>query len=370
MKVLFVGHYREGSGWAQAAIDWILALDAAGVDVVCRPIKLNNENPAIPERVKELEAKSSVGCDYNIQNVLPHFMDYSGSFKKNVGLFFSETLNLTHTGWPSRLNTMDEVWVPSKENLDCLANSGVTVPSRVVNCATDIWKFDKEYKKYELPELVRDTFKFYFIGENIRRKHLTAALIAFYTNFTKYDNASFIIKTHKSGQDFQKCMDDVENNIRAIKDKLRLYNDHGDYPLHCIITGHLPESDIYSIHQQCDCFCMPSFGEGWCIPAFDAMGFGKKVVATETGGLTDFLSDYTDARVIKASVEPVVGYDVVFNDMHTGLDLWKAVSIRDFGLSMKHFYNTRNVSHPAHGLRIRKWSYEAIGHLMKENLEK
>ena len=36
MKVLYFGHYKEGTGWAQAAIDYILALDSVGVDVVCR----------------------------------------------------------------------------------------------------------------------------------------------------------------------------------------------------------------------------------------------------------------------------------------------------------------------------------------------
>lgn len=34
MKVLYLGHYRERSGWANAAINNILALDSVGVDVV------------------------------------------------------------------------------------------------------------------------------------------------------------------------------------------------------------------------------------------------------------------------------------------------------------------------------------------------
>ena len=43
MKVLYIGHYKEDSGWSRAAINNILALDAAGVNVVCRDIKLTNK---------------------------------------------------------------------------------------------------------------------------------------------------------------------------------------------------------------------------------------------------------------------------------------------------------------------------------------
>lgn len=370
MKVLFVGHYREGSGWAQAAIDWILALDAAGVDVVCRPIKLNTDNPKIPDRIIELESKSSIGCDYCIQNVLPHLMDYYGVFKKNVGIFFSETLNLLYTNWPSRLSTMDEVWVPSNEAYDVCINSGVKTKIAIVPCATNAAKYTKKYDKYKLPDTVEDTYKFYFIGEHIRRKRLTAAIIAYYTNFTKYDNVSLIIKSSKSGYSAEDCLAEIEANIEALKGNLRLYRDPTDYPAHCIITGHLAEDEIMSIHQQCDCFVIPSFGEGWCLPAFDAMGFGNSVIATDSGGLTDFLSYYDRGTVIEAETEPVYAYDKVFEDMHTGHDEWKAVSIKAFGRAMRHeFEHTDKYTNPFTKIDVvSHYDYKPIGTLMKEKL--
>ena len=59
MKVLYIGHYRDVSGWARAASDYILAMDSVGIDVVCRPIKLNASVAPIHPRVEELENKSS-----------------------------------------------------------------------------------------------------------------------------------------------------------------------------------------------------------------------------------------------------------------------------------------------------------------------
>ena len=42
MKVLYIGHYKDGdTGWANASKDTVLAMDAAGIDIVPRALKLN-----------------------------------------------------------------------------------------------------------------------------------------------------------------------------------------------------------------------------------------------------------------------------------------------------------------------------------------
>jgi hypothetical protein len=48
MKVLYIGPYRDGTGWAHMAIESIQALVKAGADVVARPVKLNGAKPDIP----------------------------------------------------------------------------------------------------------------------------------------------------------------------------------------------------------------------------------------------------------------------------------------------------------------------------------
>lgn len=69
MKVLYIGCYRDGTGWGQAAIDYILSLDAAGIDVVPRPIKLNDRQINLPKRISELEQKTlqALTFAYNIR---------------------------------------------------------------------------------------------------------------------------------------------------------------------------------------------------------------------------------------------------------------------------------------------------------------
>jgi len=67
MKILYVSHHKEGTGWGQAAVDYILSMDSAGLDVVPRAVKINNRNPNIPNRILQLERKSSKG--FTIQTI-------------------------------------------------------------------------------------------------------------------------------------------------------------------------------------------------------------------------------------------------------------------------------------------------------------
>ena len=119
MKVLYIGVYKDGTGWAHAAQDYILALDAAGIDVVPRAIKQSSLMAEVPDRILELEKKSAHGCNVVIQNVLPHMMEYSGGFEKNIGLYFTETDGYRESSWPGKLSLMDELWVPNFPNGFC-----------------------------------------------------------------------------------------------------------------------------------------------------------------------------------------------------------------------------------------------------------
>ena len=164
MKLLYIGHYRDGSGWAIAAQNYILALDHAGVDVVCRPVKLNDYQGTLPERLLELEAKDIHGCDVVIQNVLPHLMDYHGGMY-NIGLPYVES-TIKGTPWVTHLETMDEVWVTNHSSMENLKESGIN--ATIIDMPLSLDK----YVDVQTAELPTDgDYVFYTIGEMGRRKN-------------------------------------------------------------------------------------------------------------------------------------------------------------------------------------------------------
>lgn len=373
MKVLFVGHYREGTGWGNAAIDYILAMDSAGIDVVCRPIKLNSRNVDLPERILELENKSSSGSDVCIQNVLPHHMDYNGRFKKNIALYFIETSSCAHSIWPNRINQLDEAWVCCNHNVAASKNSGIDIPLSVVPIPCDVSRYESSYGNLNV-ETTKNTFCFYFIGEVTRRKNLAALVKAFHLEFSPNEPVSLVIKANKFGETPESLFLHIQEICEQVKRNLKLYKDTKDYKKEVILTQHLTDEDMLKLHSSMDCFVMPSFGEAWCIPAFDAMGFGNTPICTNVGGMADFVQD--GGILVDGNPEPVFGMVDTFQDICTGQEDWVNINIRLLQNSMRHIYTLKNTNKNVYEHKrnlCRKdsynYSHENIGRLIKERLE-
>ena len=161
MKVLYIGNYKDGTGWGNACANNILALDAVGVDVVPRAITFNNSNGGCNERILELESKSESGCDICIQHTLPHLYSYSSKFK-NIGFIETETSNFIESSWQHHANLMDKILVPVSSSKEACIRSGVTRPIEVVPHCLDIDKYKsyKELNQGSKIEQLLNTFNF------------------------------------------------------------------------------------------------------------------------------------------------------------------------------------------------------------------
>lgn len=369
MKVLFIGHYRDATGWAKAAQEWILALDAVGVDVVPRPVKLNNNHPDIPLKIRELENKSSKGCDVCIQNVLPHLMDYNGHFRKNIGVFFADTDCIGHSGWPQRLNLMDELWVPNTDMLTNCDASRINVPVHVVPCTTDVRKFNVKYDALDMPEL-KDKFVFYHIGDAVRRKNLTALIKAFHLEFSINEPVALLLKTTKYGMTADETCKNLQVMCDTIKRELKIYPNIEFYTKEYIITEHVKDHIMNKIHATGDCYVSPSFGEAWNIPAFNAMGFGKTPICAAVGGPKDYLKG--SSNFVKGDWEPVFGMTDTFADICTGRENWYNISVLDLQRQMRKAFERKpeilEMIQTGDKKVLNDYSYEVVGNQMKELL--
>ena len=216
MKVLYIGCYRDGTGWGQAAIDYILSLDAAGIDVVPRPIKLNDRQINLPKRISELEQKDSSGANICIQHTLPHLMEFSSEFDKNIALYATETSNFIDSDWSRKINMMDEAWVINNQMVESSKASGVRIPIKVVPHATDFQKFAQGHKKIEFPS-AKGNFVFYTVADLNKRKNIEAFIKAFHMEFEPNEPVSILIKTSKHGQ----TPEETALEVRDISNKIK-----------------------------------------------------------------------------------------------------------------------------------------------------
>jgi glycosyltransferase involved in cell wall biosynthesis len=364
MKVLYLAHFTEGRGWANASENYVRSLKAVGVDVVCRPVLINGSRMPSQDIV-ELCNKPVAGTTHVIQHTMPNFWDYSSKVK-NIGLFVTETDSIKYTHWENKIKCMDQVWVPNVEmHLDLKP-----VHARVVPHAADMSVYNKEYKQPNLPQF-KNRFVFYFVGENIKRKRINAILTAYYTAFDCNDDVVLIIKTGRDGQASQETVDDIIKTSNQIKGGMRLYRNRDLFPELVVIPENIPFDELCGLHQFGHCFVNGTFGDAWNQPCFDAFAFGNTIISPLHGGMKQYLNGAMSVFPVDFTKEICFGADPFLPDLHTARENWYTINIRNFADQMKRVYDLEKTQKVAqHKELAKRYSYENIGELMLQMLEK
>ena len=372
MKILYIGHYKEGTGWSRAAIDLILSMHKVGLDVTCRNIKLTTNESPINPTLSILENKPLKNIDICIQHVLPHHMVSTSKFKKNIAHYVGESSTILDTSWAVNLRYMDEIWIPNHSLKNNLANDGFT-NTRVIPYAFDI----EAYSNKSIPSITfnnayaRNTFKFYYIGEMNDRKNVEAIIRSFHSEFAKHEPVSLILKIKSNTMSSVDLGQQCHNLCARIKNEMRIYADIKDYHSEIIIAENLLDEHIEALHNSCDCFVGPSHGEGWSIPAFHAMCFGNTPICSKEGGPLDFIdqSDINTGSLINGVYSVCQHKDPAFQHIFTGKEEWFCPSESEIKKAMRYYYNNSADIDRSAGLRhAEKYSYENVGAQIKEAL--
>lgn len=373
MNVLFVSNYRDGTGWGHAALEYIMAMDAAGINVACRPIRLGQHQAPIPDRVAELEVADHRPYDAVVQNVLPHMLDYHGGYPQNIALYHTETSSLGRTRWADRINLMDAAWVPCRQGETASLSSGVEIPLAVVPIPCDARKYGRSYEPLLVRKELVDQFIFYSVGEFNRRKNLWALLTAFHLEFEVNEPVSLLIKVAPKGaEDEWQTQQGVAFYCDSIKQGLKLFDDPGHYKKEIILAGRYSDQEMMRLHASCDCGVFPSHGEAWCIPAFDAMAMGKTPIVTGWGGFLEYMSNEV-GWLVPASMEPAYGTQLdTFPDLHTSMEDWADIDIAGLRGAMRDAYERDDVRRfkALGGIdRAYDFTYDKVGKTILETLE-
>lgn len=342
MKILYIGHYKEGSGWSKAAIDLILSMHSVGLDITCRNIKLTNNNPKVDPVILELENKPLSNIDICIQHVLPHHMVGTQKFKKNIAYFVGESNTTVYNPWFICLQNMDEVWVPNKNLMDNLVNDGLNKKIRVVHHACDTSNKIDQNAKLVFPN--NNNFKFYYIGELNDRKNVETIIRSFHSEFANFEPVSLVLKIKKYGTSPSELRTYCENICTSIKTEMRMYKDINSYHKELIIAEDVDDKLIEVLHNSCDCFVAPSHGEGWSIPAFDAMKYGKTPICSNEGGPREFIdiNNKNTGTLINGIYSICNHSDPAFMDIFTGRENWFVPSEYEIKKAMRFYYENRS----------------------------
>ena len=389
MKIAYFSVYRDGTGYSQAALDNILCMESAGLDVVCRPIRLSNPGKSISScKVEHLEKKSLNDIDVIIQHCLPHFFERKNGVK-NIGIFDWETSDFKKSIWAEKLNDMDEIWVPCIQNKYAAINSGVIKPIKIVNHSCDLKRYEQKKEKIKI-EILNGKCVFYFIGEFVRRKNVAGLIRAYYAAFSSNDNVSLVIKTSIPGMSPEKSCEAVKKMISDIRSATHIHADNKNYPPVVVITEKLSEEQLNNLHASCDIFVSASHGEGGNLGAMDAMGFGNPVILTNWGFHPELCYEQAESYwkpdkemfihpgdvncgwLIPGHLTYCFGMNGL-SDLYTGSEKWFDPNMVEFSKILRNSYEVWKCGLSDMGKsarkRIESFSYDTIGKQIKNIIE-
>lgn len=188
-------------------------------------------------------------AEVNFNFCHPHWGRYSDT-KYDI-LYFPWESSRPNDGWIKHLDGFDEVWVTSPWLQETVLGWGFE--SFVYEHGVDpIWSSALR----ESP--VSGPFKFLMIGFEALRKGGWEAIHAFRRAFGNDPSVELVIKTQSRGMD----------NVNV-------------FPNVKFITEDLSLKDLVKLYHECHVMIAPTYGEGFGIPARDALATGMPTIATE-----------------------------------------------------------------------------------------
>lgn len=274
----------DGSGYAEAARNYVAALHTAGVDVSAKSITFDGfkSDYGRAGRFAEAALVREVSYAVNICFVPPeYFHELMDPKRYNIGIFDWET-DFLPLEWIPKCNAMDEIWVPAHWTADIVRRSGVVKPVYVFgHCASpDDYKDALPLIFHELPA---DLYKFYSIFQWTERKNPKGLLRAYLKEFTGKDPVVLILKTY--GSDYSESEQSaVISEIKQVKAEVGA----DDPPKVMVILDMLTKEEMLGLHKMADCFILPHRAEGWGLPHFEACMMGKPVITTNYSANLEF----------------------------------------------------------------------------------
>ena len=315
------------SGYANAAKGYIYDYISKKIPVKTQYFNCNDEVNENDRFHQYLNSCTSVNINYNTiivhstpdiwTTVIKNAPDINLKDKIIIGRTVWEFEKLL-PAWVDSINTsiVDIVSVPTEWNKQCFINSGLTKPIIV---EPHIY-VDYPHKNVGFSSLAKKSivlskeknftdfnpigyYKFYCIGQLIKRKGIIETIDAFCNAFTSKDKVVLFVKTFRlnhSEEEQQKCLLEI----------VKITNKYNHAPI-IYIKDSLNYDEIKSLHDIGDCYFHLTKTEGFCLGAFDAFNNDKKIIITGYGGHTEYLGkDYSG--LVNYKLNPLAINESVF----------------------------------------------------------
>ena len=247
------------SGFGNVTINSVKALGKNGIDIYFGGKKFDEQYPD-----KEFMSYRKITKPDCIVIQYRQPGEYKKYLSERVFAYTPWETTKIPSSWVERMNQMTGIFTSCEDNKKAFIDSGVKVPISVFHHGVD---------PIQYPYLEREEKDIYTFGTFARlsiRKGTDLLVKAFREEFKGIDDVRLILKTS-------------DHFITMPMEKGAM-----DDPRIKLIWNPMSHQQILELLKEIDCFVFPSRGEGFGLPAIEAMSTGCPTIMTNWGGLADF----------------------------------------------------------------------------------
>lgn len=213
----------------------------------------------------------------------------------------------------------DGLLVASRFVKKVLRDSGCKLPIRVFPLGVDRI-LEATSRAFSAGDKTDDRpFRFLHVSSAFPRKGVDALLQAYFEEFAGREKVELVIKTFPN----------PHNDVRAQLERFR--SNHTDPPCVSVVDLFESQAGLVGLYESADVVVFPTRGEGFNLPAAEAMSLGVPTIATGFGAHCDFLTSQTGWLIDYA-------FTLANSHVTTGHSLWVDPSIPDLKATLRAFY--------------------------------
>lgn len=306
--------WQDPSGYADEARCIAKALASGTRDIVLEEIDWSDRRVELSsddQRLLRALSRGKAPTDaIVITNCIPTLVRPVSGARYNILRTTFETDRIP-LEWLPHLNAFDEVWVISKHNERAFIQSGFPPERlRVVASLLDEQAFSPEGETRDLPLKTDAQFVFLSIFDWQLRKGWDLLLAAYVQEFRLDDKTALLLKISRGHGHPMDVVQQQANEVLA-----EFGTSLSDRPDIVLWDEMLDASELAKLYRSADTFVLPTRGEGWGRPYFEAMASGLPAIGTNGSGNIDFMTSENsllipceEVDVSEAAVREIVTY--------------------------------------------------------------
>lgn len=206
-----------------------------------------------------------------------------GHYRLSLALFPWEESHVPRETIKLFSENFDAIISPARSVTNALIDSGLSIPVATIGQPVNV---DRYAVLAASRSRRRGRTTFLHVSSSFRRKGIDVLLAAWARAFTAKDDVRLVIKT------FPNPHNDVEQQVAA------LHASHPNLARIDIVNRDVEAEDMPQFYADADVMVLPTRGEGYNLPALEAMAAGLPLIVTGHGGHRDFCSAQ-EARLLQ-----------------------------------------------------------------------